>query len=155
MDAPLPTSLDIKGILDILPHRYPFLLVDRVTEMELNSHIRAYKNITFNESFFQGHFPGAPVMPGVLIIEALAQTGVILVCKSSPPAAFDDKLYLFTGIEKARFRRPVRPGDKLELECSGLVHKLQLWKMNARAYVDGALVAEAQLTASAMPKAAF
>ncbi len=142
-------DLKIGEIMKILPHRYPFLLVDRVTELIPNEIIRTYKNVTFNEAMFQGHFPDAPVMPGVLIIEAMAQTGIILVAKSAEIP--ENTAYLFTGIEKARFRRPVVPGDKLELECSNLIKKMQLWKMNAKAYVDGQLAAEATLTASMVP----
>ena len=150
------SSFDIKHILDILPHRYPFLLVDRVVEVVPGQHVKAYKNLTFNEPFFQGHFPGTPVMPGVLIIEAMAQAGVILVAHSLPEGqTLDDKLCLFTGIEKARFRKPVVPGDRLDIECEHRQHKLQLWKMDARAYVDGKLAAEASLTASAMNKDGF
>lgn len=144
--------MDTQGILDLLPHRYPFLLVDRVSEMVAQSHIKAYKNLTFNEGFFQGHFPERPVMPGVLIIEALAQTGILLVASSLPPNTSRNNLYLFTGIEKARFRRQVVPGDRLDMECTNLRHKMQLWKMDAKAYVNGALVAEACLTASSIPK---
>ena len=152
-----PISIDIKGILSILPHRYPFLLVDRVEELIPGERIQAYKNLTFNEPFFQGHFPDVPVMPGVLIIEAMAQAGVILVAHSFPEFKEhpDDQIYLFAGIEKARFRAPVRPGDKLVLECTNLTHKMKLWKMDAKAYVDGTLVAEARLSASALPKESF
>lgn len=152
----MSTSIDIKGILDILPHRYPFLLVDRVTEIIPNASIKAYKNLTFNEPFFQGHFPGTPVMPGVLIIEALAQAGIVLVGASLPEGeTLDDKLCLFTGIEKTRFRSPVIPGDRLDMECFNLRCKMRLWKMDARAYVDGKLAAEASLTAAAMPRSGF
>ena len=134
--------------MKLLPHRYPFLLIDRVTEFIPREKIVAYKNLTFNENFFQGHFPSAPVMPGVLIIEAMAQTGIILVAGTLSDAERENRVYLFTGIEKAKFRRPVIPGDKLVLECSNLQHKMQLWKMDAKAYVDGQLVAQATLTAS-------
>lgn len=142
------TPLKINDIMKLLPHRYPFLLIDRVTEIIPHEKIVAYKNLTFNENFFQGHFPGTPVMPGVLIIEAMAQTGIILVAGTLSDADRENKVYLFTGIEKAKFRRPVVPGDKLVLECSNLQHKMQLWKMDAKAYVDGQLVAQATLTAS-------
>lgn len=148
--------LNIGRILELLPHRYPFLLVDRVVEVCPMSSIKAYKNITFNEPFFQGHFPGTPVMPGVLIIEALAQTGIVLVAHSlSKGETLDDKLCLFTGIEKARFRRPVIPGDRLDMDCTNLQHKFQIWKMDARAYVNGKLAAEATLTAATQPRAAL
>lgn len=142
------TPLKINDIMKLLPHRYPFLLIDRVTEFVPHEKIVAYKNLTFNEQFFQGHFPSAPVMPGVLIIEAMAQTGIILVANTLSDSDRENRVYLFTGIEKAKFRRPVVPGDKLVLECSNLQHKMQLWKMDAKAYVDGQLVAQATLTAS-------
>ena len=140
--------LKIGRILDLLPHRYPFLLVDRVVEIQRMSNIRAYKNLTFNEPFFQGHFPGVPVMPGVLIIEALAQAGGLLVLHGFDPSETAGKLFLFSGLEKVRFRRPVFPGDRLDLECRLIRHKLKLWKMEGRAYVDGVLAAEAEITAA-------
>ena len=147
-------SFDIQQILKILPHRYPFLLVDRVTEMVPGERVKAYKNLTFNEPFFQGHFPDVPVMPGVLIIEALAQAGVLLVVESTPEFKDnpDDQVYLFAGIEKARFRAPVRPGDQLVLECVSISHKMNIWKMDAKAYVDGKLACEAILTAASIPR---
>lgn len=142
-------ELKIQEIMKLLPHRYPFLLIDRVTEIVPNEKVSAYKNVTFNENFFQGHFPSAPVMPGVLIIEAMAQTGIVLVVHSlGIDTEKEKKVYLFTGIEKAKFRRPVVPGDKLVIECSNLQKKMQLWKMDAKAYVEGQLVAEATLTAT-------
>ncbi|AAS96841.1 3-hydroxyacyl-ACP dehydratase FabZ [Nitratidesulfovibrio vulgaris] len=147
MIDPAQSILDIRQILGLLPHRYPFLLVDRVVEYVPGDYIKAYKNVTMNEPFFQGHFPGVPVMPGVLIMEALAQAGGILVVKSTDTAV-EDKLFLFTGIESVRFRKPVYPGDKLELHCRLLKHKLKLWKMEGRAYVDGKLAAEAVMTAA-------
>ena len=116
--APQNTGMDIQRILRLLPHRYPFLLVDRVVECVAGSHIRAYKNVTFNEPFFQGHFPGAPIMPGVLILEALAQTGGLLAVSGMD--SLDDKLFLFTGLDGVKFRRQVVPGDRLDLECSNL-----------------------------------
>ncbi len=145
-----PVQLDIRKILDLLPHRYPFLLVDRVTELVPAVSVKAYKCVSFNEPFFQGHFPGLPVMPGVLIVEAMAQASGFIVLGSSE---LDDesrkhKLFLFTGIEKVRFRRPVYPGDRLDMEATLIRHKLKLWKMDCHAYVDGQLAAEAQLTAA-------
>jgi 3-hydroxyacyl-[acyl-carrier-protein] dehydratase len=149
-------SFGIQEILNILPHRYPFLLVDRVVELTPPDRIRTYKNLTFNEPFFQGHFPGTPVMPGVLIIEALAQSGVILVAHSHPEFFDKDKnLYLFAGIEKARFRAPVKPGDRLDMECVSVMHKLNMWKIDTKAFVDGNLVADARLTAASVPKEGF
>ena len=144
--APQNTGMDIQRILRLLPHRYPFLLVDRVVECVAGSHIRAYKTVTFNEPFFQGHFPAAPIMPGVLILEALAQTGGLLAVSGMD--SLDDKLFLFTGLDGVKFRRQVVPGDRLDLECSNLRMKLKLCKMEARAFVDGKLAAEAQITAA-------
>ena len=144
--APQNTGMDIQRILRLQPHRYPFLLVDRVVECVAGSHIRAYKNVTFNEPFFQGHFPGAPIMPGVLILEALAQTGGLLAVSGMD--SLDDKLFLFTGLDGVKFRRQVVPGDRLDLECSNLRMKLKLCKMEARAFVDGKLAAEAVITAA-------
>lgn len=151
MTATEQNILDIRQILDLLPHRYPFLLVDRVVDYTPLESIEAYKNVTMNEPFFQGHFPGIPVMPGVLIMEALAQAGGLLVLKSTD-MPLEDKLFLFTGMEKVRFRRPVYPGDKLELKCRLIRHKLKLWKMEGKAYVDGVLAAEAEMTAAIMNK---
>jgi 3-hydroxyacyl-[acyl-carrier-protein] dehydratase len=139
-------SMDIQRILQLLPHRYPFLLVDRVVECAQGEYIKAYKNVTFNEPFFQGHFPGVPIMPGVLILEALAQTGGLLV--ASAMESTEGKLFLFTGLDKVKFRKQVSPGDRLELVCSDLRMKLSLCKMEAKAYVDGKVVCEAQLTAA-------
>ena len=144
--APQPQSMDIQRILRLLPHRYPFLLVDRVVECVPGSHIKAYKNVTFNEPFFQGHFPDAPIMPGVLILEALAQAGGLLAVAGM--GDLDDKLFLFTGLDGVKFRRQVVPGDRLDLECSNLRLKLKLCKMEARAFVDGKLAAEAMITAA-------
>jgi 3-hydroxyacyl-[acyl-carrier-protein] dehydratase len=151
MTATEKNNLDIRQILDLLPHRYPFLLVDRVLDYTPLESIDAYKNVTMNEPFFQGHFPGIPVMPGVLIMEALAQAGGLLVLKSTD-MPLENKLFLFTGMEKVRFRKPVYPGDRLELKCRLLRHKLKLWKMEGKAYVDGVLAAEAEMTAAIMNK---
>jgi 3-hydroxyacyl-[acyl-carrier-protein] dehydratase len=134
-------SMDITGILGTIPHRYPFLLVDRVLELEPRQRIVAVKNITMNEPCFTGHFPGAPVMPGVLIIEALAQAGAILILNDMEDR--DSKLVLFTGIDRARFRRTVVPGDQVRLELDVLKLRSRSCKMRARAAVDGQLAAEA------------
>lgn len=139
-------TMDIQRILSLLPHRYPFLLVDRVVEFLPGSHIKAYKNVTINEPFFQGHFPGVPIMPGVLILEALAQAGGLLAASSMED--LNDKLFFFTGLDGVKFRRQVVPGDRLELECTNLRMKLKLCKMEARALVDGKLAAEAVITAA-------
>lgn len=143
---PQSQRMDIQRILSILPHRYPFLLVDRVVECVPGSHIRAYKNVSVNEPFFQGHFPGVPIMPGVLILEALAQTGGLLAAAGM--GDLTDKLFLFTGLDGVKFRRQVVPGDRLDLECFNMRMKLKLCKMEARAFVDGKLAAEAQITAA-------
>ncbi|MDL2267466.1 3-hydroxyacyl-ACP dehydratase FabZ [Desulfovibrio sp. OttesenSCG-928-G15] len=148
-------TLDVQRIMELLPHRYPFLLVDRVIELEPNKIVRAYKNVSINEPFFQGHFPGLPVMPGVLIVEALAQAGGFLVLTGQEDATVRDSIFLFTGIEKVRFRKPVVPGDRLELQCELLRKKMQLWKMRGQATVDGVLVAEAELTAAIVPRSDF
>ncbi|HZS09782.1 MAG TPA: 3-hydroxyacyl-ACP dehydratase FabZ [Blastocatellia bacterium] len=139
--------MDINEIQSIIPHRYPFLLIDRVIEIEPLKRIVATKNVTINEPFFGGHFPGAPVMPGVLIIEALAQAGAVLLFREVPDR--DSKLLYFTSIEEARFRKPVVPGDQLRLEVEVLKYKLGYCKLKAAAYVDGTLVTEA-LIASAL-----
>ncbi len=142
---------DIKSIMGMLPHRYPFLLVDRVVEFESGVKIKAYKNVTINENFFQGHFPGQPIMPGVLIMEALAQAGGVFVIKSLGIAP-GEKLFLFTGIDEAKFRRPVVPGDQLVLEASVVRHKMHIWKMRGVATVDGELVAEGVFSAAVVDK---
>ncbi len=136
-----------KDILDLLPHRYPFLLVDRVLEFAPMDHIEVIKGVTMNEPFFQGHFPEYPVMPGVLILEAMAQAGGILVVKSIPEQ-MQNKIFLFTGIEKVKFRQSVFPGDLLHLNVKYLKHKLNLWKIQGIASVNGKKVAEGLLTAA-------
>jgi beta-hydroxyacyl-ACP dehydratase FabZ len=135
--------LTIHEIMKILPHRYPMLLVDRVLEIEEGKRIVAIKNVTANEQFFQGHFPGAPVMPGVLIIEAMAQCCAILFLRDLPDR--DSKLFLFGGVDKARFRKPVVPGDQLRLECELLQKRSNSLKMHGTATVDGEMVADAQM----------
>ncbi|MDR2892100.1 MAG: 3-hydroxyacyl-ACP dehydratase FabZ [Deltaproteobacteria bacterium] len=141
-------EFDIRKIMEYLPHRYPFLLVDRVLELVPGKSIVAYKNVTFNEPFFQGHFPGVPVMPGVLIMEALAQAGGIMVLSGAEIPPGSDPLFLFTGMDSVRFRRPVVPGDRLELHAEILRSRLRLWKLSCRALVDGQLAAEGELSAS-------
>lgn len=137
--------MDIREILDHLPHRYPFLLVDRVVECEPGKRILAYKNVTINEPFFVGHFPHFPVMPGVLIIEALAQAAAILSFKTMQTKPDDKSVYYFAGIDGARFKRPVVPGDKLELESSIVYNRRGIWKYSVTARVDGQVAAEAEL----------
>ena len=137
--------MDIRQILEHLPHRYPFLLVDRVVECVPGERILAYKNVTINEPFFPGHFPYHPVMPGVLIIEALAQAAAILSFKTTGGKPDDRSVYYFVGIDGARFKKPVSPGDRLMLEVSIVASKRGLWKFSGRALVDQQLVAEAEL----------
>ncbi len=137
---------DAVQIQQFLPHRYPFLLVDRIIEFEPRKRIVGIKNVTVNEFFFQGHFPGAPVMPGVLVIEAMAQTAGVLMYHEVADA--NNKLVFFTGIDKAKFRRPVVPGDTLRLELTVLRLKSRYIRLRGEAYVDGQLVAEAEITSS-------
>jgi len=144
--------LDVKGISRILPHRYPFLLVDRIIELVPRERVVGLKNVTINEEFFQGHFPGAPVMPGVLIVEAMAQAGGILMLHTLDDA--QDQVVLFMSIDKVRFRRPVEPGDQLRLEAEVLKLKSRMCKLQGRAFVDGQLVAEGELMATIQPRTA-
>jgi 3-hydroxyacyl-[acyl-carrier-protein] dehydratase len=143
-------TFDIQEILGLLPHRYPFLLIDRVVEFERGKRLVAIKNVTFNEPFFQGHFPGYPLMPGVLIIEAMAQAGAIIMLQEIPDR--EKKLAVFTGIEKAKFRRPVTPGDQLRIEVDVLSFKPRVGRMEAKAFVEGKLACQATLTCSIVPK---
>lgn len=145
MSAPV---MQLTDILQYLPHRYPFLLVDRVTKLEPGVSILAHKCVTFNEQFFQGHFVGRPVMPGVLIVEAIAQASGLIVLTGMERSDYENKIVLFTSIEKAKFRKPVIPGDRLDLECRQVGRKLNIWKMEGQVKVDGKLVAEASLTAA-------
>jgi beta-hydroxyacyl-ACP dehydratase FabZ len=135
--------IDICGIMRSIPHRYPFLLVDRVVEMEPGKRVVAYKNVTINEPFFQGHFPGAPIMPGVLIIEAMAQAGAVLLLHDMEDR--ESKLVYFTGIDRARFRRTVVPGDQVLFTLEVLKLRSRTCKLKGRAEVDGRLAAEAEI----------
>ena len=144
-------ALDIKRIIEILPHRYPFLLVDRVTELVEGERIAGIKNVTINEPFFQGHFPGVPIMPGVLQLEALAQLSGILLLQNPEDQG---SLAYFMAIDKARFRKPVVPGDQLILMSEVLKKKRRLLKVHGRALVEGTVVSEAELLFQVLPKTA-
>lgn len=138
--------LDINQIMSVLPHRHPFLLVDRIVELEVGKRIVGLKNVSVNEPFFPGHFPGHPVMPGVLIIEAMAQIAGILAYKSDETVR--DKVTYFAGIDNAKFRKPVTPGDQLRLEVEATGCKRGIWIFAAKAFVDDKLVTEADLKAT-------
>ena len=136
--------MDINEILEYLPHRYPFLLIDRVLEIKMGESLVALKNVTMNELFFTGHFPGRPVMPGVLILEAMAQAGALLAYKSMNCKPSDGVLYYFAGIDNARFRRVVLPGDQLRLEVKVMRSKRDIWKLEGAAYVGDDLACYAE-----------
>jgi|SRR6185369_716975 len=142
--APAKTTMGIEEILAILPHRYPFLLIDRVIDIVRKKRIVAIKNVTVNEPFFTGHFPNYPIMPGVLIVEAIAQAGGALLLTEIPDR--ENKLMVFTGIERAKFRRPVLPGDQLRIEVDVIVWRSTAVKMQGKAFVDGKLACEALVT---------
>jgi 3-hydroxyacyl-[acyl-carrier-protein] dehydratase len=137
-------EMDIHEILKYLPHRYPFLLIDRVKHIEIGKSLVAIKNVTMNELFFMGHFPERPVMPGVLILEAMAQAGAVLAYKSSNSNPSDGTLYYFAGVDNARFRRIVVPGDQLRLEVKVLRAKREFWKLEGSAYVGDELACSAE-----------
>lgn len=146
-DIAVKEPIDIMGIMRLLPHRYPFLLVDRITSLVPGKTVAGIKNVTMNEPFFQGHFPSRPVMPGVLILEGMAQVGGCMAYHSLPDTV-GEKLIYFAGIDKARFRRPVVPGDQILFQLELLKMKRMVMVMDGKAFVDGQLVAEAQLMAS-------
>jgi 3-hydroxyacyl-[acyl-carrier-protein] dehydratase len=143
-------TFDIQEILEFLPHRYPFLLIDRIIEFEPRTRLVAIKNVTINEPFFQGHFPGYPIMPGVLVVEAMAQAGGIIMMAEIPDRA--TKLVVFTGIERAKFRRPVMPGDQLRIEVTVLSFKTRAGRIEGKAYVDGKLACQATLTCAVVTR---
>ena len=145
-------GMDIQSILEILPHRYPFLLVDRIVAHDPGRRITGIKNVTFNEPFFQGHFPGYPVMPGVLIVEAMAQVGAVLLLGDMPDR--QGKLVYFAGIDRAKFRRPVIPGDQLRFEIEVLKRRSRTARLRGEAFVGDALVAEAEMLSSMVDRAA-
>jgi 3-hydroxyacyl-[acyl-carrier-protein] dehydratase len=148
---PAPPVLDIERILQILPHRWPFVLVDRVSEIVEHERIRGHKCVSMGEPWFQGHFPSRPIMPGVLILEALTQLGGILAYASDPFDSNSSLMY-FLGIDKAKFRRIVTPGDRLDLEVTVIHHRSNVWKLRGEASVDGALCAQGELLASVVPR---
>jgi 3-hydroxyacyl-[acyl-carrier-protein] dehydratase len=148
--ASAKTTLDIGDIFNILPHRYPFLLIDRVVELERMKRIVALKNVTINEPFFQGHFLEKPIMPGVLIVEAIAQAGGLLLLTEVPNR--DELLMVFTGIEKARFRRPVLPGDQLRIEVEVRAWRVTAARLEGKAYIGDKVAAEATVTCRLVPR---
>jgi len=137
--------IDVEGIMERLPHRYPFLLIDGIVSVEPNRSIVAVKNVTASEPQFAGHFPGHPVMPGVLILEAMAQAAGVLVFESVDPGDRNFILYL-AAVENARFRRPARPGDRIDIVAELVLQRRNLWRFNTQAKVDGALIASAEMT---------
>lgn len=143
-------TFNIQEIMDFLPHRYPFLLIDRVVEFEPTKRLVAIKNVTINEPFFQGHFPGYPIMPGVLVVEAMAQAGGMIMMAEIPDRT--KKLVVFTGIERAKFRRPVTPGDQLRIEVDVLSMRTRAGRIEGKALVNGKVACEATLTCQVVPR---
>tara|TARA_B110000196_G_C20912087_1_gene551031 strand:- start:181 stop:627 length:447 start_codon:yes stop_codon:yes gene_type:complete len=148
----MEVTINIEEIKQLLPHRYPMLLVDRVTELDLGNYVKGYKNITTNEPFFTGHFPGKEVMPGVLIVEAMAQVSGILGFKTMNKTPDEGSIYYFVGADSLRFKRPVVPGDKLILESTVLTDKNGIWKFDCVASVEEELVAKATILCADRPK---
>jgi len=144
------THIDIEKIMEIIPHRYPLLLVDRIVEYVPGEKIVGLKNVTINEGFFQGHFPGKPVMPGVLVIEAMAQVGGVMAAQEA--GGVQDEVIFFISIDKAKFRKPVVPGDQLRMEAELILLRRKICKLRAKAYVDDTVVAEAELCSMMVKK---
>ena len=144
--------LDINQVMALLPHRYPFLLIDRILEFETDKKIVGLKNVTINEPFFQGHFPGHPIMPGVLLLEAMAQTGGVMALKSLPAEEVGKKVLYFMSIDKAKFRKPVMPGDQVLFELVLLKKRGTIMSFSGQAKVDGGVVAEAEMMAMVADK---
>jgi beta-hydroxyacyl-ACP dehydratase FabZ len=139
--------LGIQEIMNTLPHRYPFLLVDKIVEMDVGKRVVGIKNVTINEPFFQGHFPGQPIMPGVLILEAMAQVAGVMALKTVPPDQVQNKVIYFMTIDKAKFRKPVIPGDQLRFEMDVIKMRSNIMNIKGQALVEGSLVAEAEMMA--------
>jgi len=144
--------LTINEVMDFLPHRYPFLMIDRILEFEADKRIVGMKNVTINEPFFQGHFPGHPIMPGVLLLEAMAQTGGVMALMSLPAEEVKKKVLYFMSVDKAKFRKPVTPGDQVRFELTMLRSRGTIKSFKAVATVDGAVVAEAEMMAMIVDK---
>jgi len=147
----LPTIIEIQGIMEFLPHRYPLLLVDRILDIDYGKWIVGIKNVTMNEQFFQGHFPGQPVMPGVLMVEAMAQTGGVLIMQDYKKEMHKYKIFFMT-VDKVKFRQPVVPGDQLRMEVEVLYHRRNVCRMKGVAKVDGKVVASAEFSSMLMKK---
>jgi 3-hydroxyacyl-[acyl-carrier-protein] dehydratase len=144
-------EMDVYEVLSRLPHRFPMLLIDRVLECEPGRRIVALKNVSINEPYFAGHFPGVPIMPGVLILEAMAQAAGLLAFSTLGLQADGQSLYYFAGIDRARFKRPVKPGDQLRIEVQATANRLNLWKFDCVAKVDGAIATQAQILCTMRP----